>query len=641
MTTVAWLAIARSAVASSFLVVGVGLTSPAAWAADKAWSDCTNSNVEISIAGCTKVLGRGAAETAENQAIAHHNRGLAFLSKGDGDRAIADLDRAIELKPDYSDAYLSRGFIYGSKGAYDKEIADESKAIEINPKAAIAYQDRGWAFGRKGDDDREIEDESKAIGIDPKNAFAHLVRGEGHWGKGKYDSAIADLSTAIELDPKLAIAYADRSGIHFKRAEFDQVIADATKAIDLDPQMAIAYVRRSAGYFYERNYGASADDASKAIGLNPPEDLSGIAYIDRGWALAKEGESDRALADFNKVIEANRNGRALAGAYSGRGFLDTKKGDYDQALADLDKAIEFWGDAQEYLVGYTFDTRGDVYAAKGEPDKAVADYRRAASLVAENDEEHGQLLARIAELEKQIAPRQSGSRLALVIGNSDYAAVGKLANPGRDAAAIAAALRDDGFEVTNADNVNRADFLAAINRFADTAASADLAVVYFAGHGLQLDGVNYLVPVDAKLAADRDVEDEAIPLERVISAVRGVRKLGLIIVDACRNNPFLASMRLTTATRGAGTRGLARVTAHGTTLVEFSAQEGQEALDGDDPAGDSPFAAALAKRLAASGLEIGKLLRQVREDVLAATNDRQEPMFSGNLPAEDVFFRVQ
>jgi uncharacterized caspase-like protein len=118
-----------------------------------------------------------------------------------------------------------------------------------------------------------------------------------------------------------------------------------------------------------------------------------------------------------------------------------------------------------------------------------------------------------------------------------------------------------------------------------------------------------------------------------------VGKFGLIVVDACRDNPFLADMRFTVASRAAQTRGLARIQPQGTILVEFAARDGQLALDGD-ATGNSPFAAALAKRLATPGLEVGKLLRLVREDVLATTARQQEPAFSGNIPAEDLFFRL-
>jgi hypothetical protein len=232
-----------------------------------------------------------------------------------------------------------------------------------------------------------------------------------------------------------------------------------------------------------------------------------------------------------------------------------------------------------------------------------------------------------------------GRRVALVIGNSAYRSVGELTNPLRDAESIGAALRGDGFAVTELKNVTRAQFVDALNTFSDQAASADWAMIYFAGHGLQLNGVNYLVPVDAKLRVDRDVQDEALQLERLIAAVGGARKFGLVVVDACRDNPFLPVMRFTTASRAARTRGLARVVPQDAILVEFSALEGQLALDGDE-SGNSPFAHALAQRLATPGLEVGKLLRLIREDVLAATDRQQEPMFMGNMPGEDLFFRV-
>jgi len=105
--------------------------------------------------------------------------------------------------------------------------------------------------------------------------------------------------------------------------------------------------------------------------------------------------------------------------------------------------------------------------------------------------------------------------------------VGRLANPEHDAKAIAAALRQDGFAVTDVYDLTRAEFLLAVNKFTDLAATADWATIYYAGHGLQLDGINYLVPVDAKLAVDRDVADEAIALDRIMSAVSDAKKFGL------------------------------------------------------------------------------------------------------------------
>jgi tetratricopeptide (TPR) repeat protein len=512
-------------------------------------------------------------------------------------------------------AYANRGAAYGNKSEYDREIADENSAIALNPRLADAYANRGAAYGNEGNYDREVADESKAIELNPGLAFAYINRGTAYGAKGDYDREIADQTTAIGIDPKSAIAYMDRGAAYAGKADNDHAIADQTTAIGLNPQLA-------------------------------------LAYNNRGVAYGNKGDYDRELADENAAIRINPT---FALAYSNRGIAYGAKSDYDHEIADETAAIQF-----NPQLAMAYGSRGMAYAGKGDMAKALLDFRLAVQLIPATDPRHDKALALIAEAEKRIAaaaappPGVTASsppsvvvtaassavkRVALVIGNSDYIAAGTLANPRRDAQAIAAALRGDGFEVTEVENVTRATLLAALNQFSDVAAKADWATIYFAGHGLQLEGVNYLVPIDAKLAIDRDVPDEAIALDRVIDTISSARTFGLVIVDACRNNPFLAQMRFTSTGRGRVTRGLARVAAHGSTLVEFSAQDGQEALDGDG-VGNSPFAAALAKRLATPGLEIGKLLRQVRVDVLAATANQQEPVFSGNLPTDDLFFRV-
>jgi len=403
------------------------------------------------------------------------------------------------------------------------------------------------------------------------------------------------------------------------------------------------YNSRGNAYEAKGDYDSALADYSKAIELDPK---MAIAYDDRGFSYEQKGDHDHAIADYGKAIELNPS---LALAFEDRGTSYQAKGDHARAIADESEAIKLQSNR-----GNAYYTRADAYAAQGSIPEAISDYRTAAQLIPESDVLHGQALTRVAELEKHVAkadvtppavkkeppsqatPEAPGRRLALVIGNAAYGSAGKLANPENDANAIAEALKGDGFEVTEILNVSRADFIAALNKFEDQASTADWATIYFAGHGLQIGGINYLIPVDARLTADRDVPDEAIPLDRLLDAVAGARKFGLIVVDACRNNPFLAAMKATT--RAGRTRGLARVEPEGTTLVEFSARDGQEALDGDSS--NSPFAAALAKLLTTPGIEVGKLLREVRADVLTATGKQQEPMFTGNIPPEDLFFRM-
>ena len=172
--------------------------------------------------------------------------------------------------------------------------------------------------------------------------------------------------------------------------------------------------------------------------------------------------------------------------------------------------------------------------------------------------------------------------------------------------------------------------LKALNAFADAAADADIAVIYYSGHGLEMGGVNYLVPVDATLAADTDVQDETVTLERTMQALDGAKRLKLVILDACRTNPFLASIKSKSGHKAIGEKGLAPVEPAGADmLVAFAAKAGTPAYDGDGV--NSPFAAALAKRLVAPGDDVELALRKVRDDVLAATHNRQEPFKYGSL----------
>jgi uncharacterized caspase-like protein len=204
--------------------------------------------------------------------------------------------------------------------------------------------------------------------------------------------------------------------------------------------------------------------------------------------------------------------------------------------------------------------------------------------------------------------------------------------------------------VTLVEDASRQKLTDTLRAFADQVESADWAVVYFAGHGLEVNGVNYLIPVDAKIAVDRDAQFEAVRLDQVMTSVDGARKLKLVLLDACRNNPFTqmrhsAAPEVVAATPGTATGaraiggGLGEVKVTGATLVVYAAKHGQVALDGEG--GNSPFAVAVVQRLATPGVEINKLFRLVRDDVMEATAGRQEPYTYGSLPGREDFYFVQ
>jgi hypothetical protein len=223
-------------------------------------------------------------------------------------------------------------------------------------------------------------------------------------------------------------------------------------------------------------------------------------------------------------------------------------------------------------------------------------------------------------------------RVALVVGNSTYANVPQLPNPGRDANSIAQMFRDAGFDAVDvAINVGNLEFKRAIRKFEVDADQADIAVVYYAGHGLEIGGTNYLIPIDAKLASDRDADDEAIALERMVSSADGAKKLRVVVLDACRDNPFTVSMRR--ERKGANravSSGLSKVEPTSTdTLIAYAAKAGSTAEDGDGQ--HSPFTTAVLKNLTVPGLDIRLAFGRVRDEVMKMTGSRQEPFVYGSL----------
>src|SRR5271168_4557742 len=194
-------------------------------------------------------------------------------------------------------------------------------------------------------------------------------------------------------------------------------------------------------------------------------------------------------------------------------------------------------------------------------------------------------------------------RVAFVIGNSAYKNATSLPNTINDANAVAALFRSVGFEVvTSRTDLGVLDFKRAVRDFLITAETADIAVVYYAGHGIEVGGTNYLIPVDAKLARDYDVDDEAVALDRIIWALQPVKRLRLILLDACRDNPFAARLR-SVGTRATPKGGLAKIESVGAdTMVAYAAKAGSVSYDGDGA--NSPFASALLKNLAEPGLDV-------------------------------------
>jgi WD40 repeat protein len=226
-------------------------------------------------------------------------------------------------------------------------------------------------------------------------------------------------------------------------------------------------------------------------------------------------------------------------------------------------------------------------------------------------------------------------RVALVIGNSAYQHAARLSNAVNDANVLADTFKRSGFTVVESHNdLSASEMRRTLRDFGAKARDADIAVIYYAGHGIEVDGNDYLIPTDAQLENDTDIYDEAVGLDRVLVAIEPAKRLRLVILDACRDNPFSKTMKRAIASRSIG-RGLAKVEPNSpNTLVAFAAKAGFTAADGDGRNG--PFAIALANHLATPGLDLRKAFGYVRDEVLKATDNKQEPFIYGSLGGDDV-----
>lgn len=221
-------------------------------------------------------------------------------------------------------------------------------------------------------------------------------------------------------------------------------------------------------------------------------------------------------------------------------------------------------------------------------------------------------------------------RVALVIGNSAYQNAPQLSNPQNDASDMASKLTGMGFVVVTGRDLDLTAMRRSIREFVGKVEGADVALFFYAGHGLQVNGGNYIIPVDAQLRSNNDLDFEALPIELVLSAMERNAKVNLVFLDACRDNPLAATLARSMGTRSVAVgRGLAKLDTGVGSLIAFATQPGNVALDGAGR--NSPFTTALLKHLGTPGQSITDDLIAVRRTVLQATDGKQVPWDSSSL----------
>jgi tetratricopeptide (TPR) repeat protein len=577
------------------------------------------------------------------------SRAQILQQKRDFVRALADVDTILRLQPKNGDAANLKAAL--RIAALPPEAAtciDKSKGAKVQLPACIkviqagtaepetlafAYNVRAESFSEKFDYDNAIADLSESIRLFP-SAATYTNRGIRYRSKGEPQRAIADYDEALRLDPKYGFAFNNRGNTYIDLGDFDRGIADIDAALTFTKFVAL-YNNRGRAYGLKGDFERSLADFQEATKINPKGFNSPVGECEAYIALKKY---DLAIERCNAAIAASGSDRHTRAIYA-RANAQREKGDLGAALVDYDKTLQINPNFVEGYVG-----RAQLFEVRKDLNRARLDYRSAAFALTPHDSIEASRARAMARqrldiLNKAQGPATPGRRVALVIGNTAYKNVSPLENPVRDADMIAKTLRGAGFQtVTLANDLTRDKFFEALRTFAVQAEKADWAVIYYAGHGLEIGGINYLVPVDAKLRADGDAASEAVALEQVIASVQGARKLKLVILDACRDNPFVPKMQRSIALRLVN-KGLSNIEPESGFMVVYGAKAGETALDGEG-AQNSPLATAIARNVRTPGIEVRKLFDIVRDDVMAATKKQQQPFSYGSLPGREDFYFV-
>ncbi len=450
----------------------------------------------------------------------------------------------------------------------------------------------------------------------------HGYRGWAYSQKRDYPRALADLDTSLTLNPNQFGAYGTRAGILKNIGEFDRALTDIDACIRLMPRFAPARSVRGDILRAKSDLDGALREYDKALKIDPT-DLG--AFIGRSLAFRIGGRLDEAEAELMRAMALDDR---VAELYVAKGLLAESR----QNIPDAREA---------YAHALTLP-KAIVFANKhGSPIIDATRQREIARARLAVLDEAAKAVSSTTDKPSADAARNKVTKLALVIGNGAYRSASPLANPPHDAKLIAGQLRGIGFEAIEGIDLDRDSMRKQLAAFLAKAPTAQIALVFFAGHGLQIDGHNYLVPVDARLDGDRKLADELIDLDFVLAGLDDKTRTNVVVLDACRDDPFRekrvkvdASGRSVEVRAGLAPQSeLGGAATSGTgMLLAFATAPGQVALDGEG--GNSPFSTALARHIATPGLEVQQMLTRVRSEVVAATGGKQVPWSNSSLLGE-------
>jgi tetratricopeptide (TPR) repeat protein len=648
--------------------------------------DCAGQDSAKAISGCTTLL-KNKKTKKSDQSLIYTKRGLAYFTNGDSQKAIKDFEQGTALDPRNFQAFQGLGFALQRTGLYPEAVAAFDKAIALNPSDHVTISYRGYTHLLVKDHAKALKDFDAAAKLAPKDASYQTARGDALKSQKAFPLALAAYSKAITLDPSQYGAYEGRGLAQLAVLDVDKAIADFSQSITLNPNSSLSYAGRAQARYLRDDIEGGLLDAEMALKL-APDDVYALIAMGHGYFAKKDFKKAQELYAKAQAIDstsarASRN-NALAtlelgdadGAlvladtalqtdptelapHTTRGHIILSKGRVDEAIQNFEKGLSANNlDGEAYRgLGLAYLQKGDVAKARLNLEESLKPFRlyefqrkRAEQTLQELDSNGGDkvdLEVVTTEQEKPVVKApiiniDPGKRVALVIGNGSYQNANNLPNPTRDSAAIATALKGLGFEVLEGKDLDHAAMQGLLKDFAEKATQADVALFYYAGHGMQVGDKNYLVPVDAKLEKATAVDFELVDVNKsVVQFMGGEERTGIIILDACRDNPLSRSFARSFGKTRSGqvTQGMAPMnTDDGGLLIAFATSPGNVAEDGDGQ--NSPFTTALLQHMKTPGLELEQMMKRVKKDVFAATDKRQQPWVNSAL-RDEVYLAVQ
>lgn len=546
------------------------------------------------------------------------------------------------------------------------QVMQAGMALEANPDGSMP----DYRPPTPDDVAAALGDVETAIALDgPLKGEALALRITIRQTVGQSAEAAADIETAITTSPDAATPLVQRALEAERRGDAGAALADLSRALEIDPRSGPALTARA---FLLRRLGHLAparEDLAAAIALGPP--YRRLALIQKSEIELRIGDMRAAFTDLTAAAretadmtgdDARAMNRDLL-LRAGNLALDSLK-DPAAAEALFHEAAALGRGEWGWQLGL-----GRSAEARGERDKAITIYEEilAGTRAMPNLLERNEAGWRLRRLTQPLLQQRAGSflpgfefgivparaapdglkRLAFVIGAGGYSALPRLPNATRDATAIANRLADIGFDAVEiAEDIARANLTELPRHIAERASEADIVVVFYAGHGVETGGTNYLIPVDAVLENEGQLRTTTLALQDLVAAAGKARKGALVIVDACRDDPFAEAKAV------AASRGLARPLSQETvpdrmhmglaaastpprnSVILYSTQPGETAADGEDL--DSPFVIGLPRTLSTPGLSLSEVVSRTATEVSGLTNGRQVPAAYGD--AGDVRF---